>query len=434
VSATRPILELTVDSIAHGGVCVARHDGRVVFVSDAIPGERVRVQVTDDRYDRFWRAVVVEVVTASPDRREHVWREASCGLEPDNRVGGAELGHIALPRQRLLKAEVVHDAFVRFAGIEQDVTVAAVRADGGLVGASVNGTLITADEVSEEGTGWRTRVRLHVAGDGLVGPYAARSHRVIPVTSLPLAAPELSELAPLGSRLDGVREVRLTMTSCGRVSSVAVMRDESNRNKKNTSPVIVEQVGDRMFHLNRDGFWQVHRGAAVTLTTVVQEMIDGQLVDPSAPNLDLYGGVGLFAAAMGDQIGGSLKITSVESDAQATEYAANNLAEWAGAHAVTARVDHYLADLASGMSRRAPLSSATIILDPPRAGAGRSVIDHLAVLGARQIIYVACDPIALARDAGLLGAHGYRLDALRALDLFPHTYHVEVVARFVRTD
>ncbi|WP_232333633.1 class I SAM-dependent RNA methyltransferase [Agromyces laixinhei] len=409
------MIELEIERVAHGGVFVARHDGRVVFVADAIPGERVAARVSDQGKERFWRAETVEVLEASPDRREHVWSEASVDRAPERRAGGAEFGHIRIERQRELKGEVLREALSRMAGLEVAVEVAPV--DPALApGASL-----------DDGTGWRTRMRLHVGADGRVGPYAARSHTIVPVASVPLAVPELAALSPLGDRFPGASAIDLVAPSVG---DPAIVMASVERMPRGVRPTIEERVGDRTFRLDRDGFWQVHRGAAATLTRAVQELIDGDLFDPRAANHDLYGGVGLLAAAVGDRFGETVRITTVESDARATEHAGANLAEWLGARAVTARVDRYLAELLSdGAAERAGLRDATIVLDPPRAGAGREVVERLAELRPRQLVYVACDPVAFARDVGLFRERGYELDALRAVDLFPNTHHVEAVAR-----
>ncbi|QEO13579.1 class I SAM-dependent RNA methyltransferase [Agromyces intestinalis] len=411
-----PELVLDVDRIAHGGVAVARHEGRVVFVADAIPGERVRAQVIDASRDRFWRAETVEVLDASPDRREHVWAEASVDRAPEQRAGGAEFGHIRMPRQRALKAEVLQDALARMAGEQREVVVEAVDEE-----------LAPGVDV-EAGTGWRTRVRLHVDAEGRVGPYAARSHRVVPVTSLPLAAAALQRLAPLDTRFeaagaDGVEAVDLVAPT-GAEASVIIRR----AGERETAPEIVELVGDRRFRLARDGFWQVHRGAAATLTRAVQAAIDPERFDPGAEHLDLYGGVGLLAAAVGDGFGRGLRITSVEADARATDHAAANLADFVGARAVTARVDRFLAELERSDASRS-IRGGTVVLDPPRSGAGREVTNRVAALRPAQIVYVACDPVALARDLGTFRDLGYGLEHVRAFDLFPNTHHVEAVAR-----
>ncbi len=411
-----PVIELEIERVAHGGVFVARHEGRVVFVADAIPGERVAARVSDQGKEKFWRAETVEVLEASPDRREHVWAEASVDRAPELRPGGAEFGHIRMERQRALKGDVLRDALSRMAGVEVGVEVAPV--DPALAeGVSV-----------DDGTGWRTRMRLHVGADGRVGPYTARSHSIVPVTSVPLAVAELAALAPLGDRFPGATAIDLVAPSTG---DPAIVMVEGDRPARGARPTIDERVGERSFRLDRDGFWQVHRGAAATLTRAVQELVDGDLFDPRAANHDLYGGVGLLAAAVGDRFGETVRITTVESDARATEHAGANLSEWLGARAVTARVDRYLAELEaeSGATERARLRDATIVLDPPRAGAGREVVERLVELHPRQLVYVACDPVAFARDVGLFRERGYELDELRAYDLFPNTHHVEAVAR-----
>lgn len=399
-------LELDVTNIAHGGVAVARHEGRVVFVSDAIPGERVLARITEDSKNSFWRAETLSVVEASEHRREHVWSAASIDRDPQQRAGGAEFGHIASAHQRELKRQVLADAMQRMAKIETDVEVEAIPGN-------------------DDGTGWRTRVRLHVDASGRPGPYAARSHRVIPVTDLPLATSAVEAAAPLTERFEGEEHVDVLAPSTGGARLIV---------GRQRSSVITEVVGEREFRLADTGFWQVHTHAAATLTTAVQEAIDGQLFETKAFNLDLYGGVGLLAAAVAARFGASTTITSVESDAAATDFAAGNLSDWIGANAETARVERWVQRLAASATAadRSNLGAATVVLDPPRSGAGKEVVAALAGLAPAQIVYVACDPVALARDVGLFAARGYSLVRLRAFDLFPNTHHLESVATLVR--
>ncbi len=402
-------IELDVTNIAHGGVSVARHEGRVVFVSDAIPGERVRARVSSDSKKSFWRAETIDVLEPSEHRQRHVWDEAALDRDPADRAGGAEFGHIALPHQRELKRQVIVDSLSRMAGQDRDVVVEAVDGD---------------DE--RGGTGWRTRVRLHVDESGRLGPFAARSHRVIGVASLPLATDALAAAAPLNDTFPGEDRVDVLTTSTGAVRLIVGDQKPST---------ITERVGDREFRLADRGFWQVHRGAAATLTDAVQNAIDPLLFDPAAANLDLFGGVGLLAAAVGDRFGAGTRITSVESDPVATDFAAENLSEWVGARAETARVERWLGVHATQASaaERGRLARATVVLDPPRAGAGRDVVGSIAGLNPAQVIYVACDPVAFARDVALFESLGYSLATLRAFDLFPHTHHVEAIGAFVRT-
>lgn len=394
---TSPVrtLDLDITGIAHGGTFIARHEGRVVFVPDAIPGERVRAEVTagdDDK--RFWRAETLDVLETSPHRRDHFWAEAGISRAPADRVGGADLGHIALDHQRVLKRQVLQEALDKFAGAG-----------------------LTAPEVEPvdqgDGTGWRTRVSLHVDADGRVGPYAARSHRVIDVATLPLARPAV-EAAAFGLRSQKQGRVDLVEAGDGRVR-VLPRPDGARRGR---SEVIFEQVGARRFQLDAAGFWQVHPHAAQKLHDAVAQALTGR-VDPDATHFDLYGGVGLFAATLAEQ--GATDVVTVESDRRATEHASANLAD-VDVHAVTARVDRFLTSIPDGTR------AGAVVLDPPRAGAGRSVVESIHALDPDAVVYVACDPVALARDLGAFRELGWDVASLRAFDLFPHSHHFEAVA------
>jgi len=400
-------VELTLERMAHGGVAVGRLDGRVVFVSDAIPGETVRARISDDRKKSFWRADTVEVLEPSEHRRPHVWSAAGIENAPGRRAGGAEFGHIALGHQRELKRGILVEALQRMAGLEVDVEVETLPGDD-----------------DRGGLGWRTRIRLHVDEEGRLGPMAARSHTVIPVTDAPLATDAVQAATPFEERFSGFDTVDVLVPN-GAEARLVIGEQKPT--------VIHERVGDRSFALDDTGFWQVHREAPTTLTRAVQEAVDAELFDPRAGNLDLYGGVGLLAAAVADRFGPATRITSVEADPRATDHASENLAEWLGAGAESGRVDRWLRALQERTAGdRSPLDGATVVLDPPRSGAGVDVMAALGRLAPAQLVYVACDPVALARDVALAEAHGYRLARIRAFDLFPHTHHVEAVATLIR--
>jgi tRNA/tmRNA/rRNA uracil-C5-methylase (TrmA/RlmC/RlmD family) len=413
-SSPADVLELDITGIAHGGTFIARHEGRVVFVSDAIPGERVRARVippqegADASTRSFWRAETIEVLEASEHRRPHVWAEADVSRDPADRPGGADLGHIDLDHQRELKRRVLSEALDRFAG------------EG-----------LTAPEIesveSGDGLGWRTRVTLHVDETGEAGPFAARSHRVIPVTSHPLARPAIAEAA-LALHGEAPGRIELVEPADGDVR--IIRREETERaprvqrgfRKRPTPEVIEEIVNDRRFQVDATGFWQVHPRAASVLDAAVYGILDGY-VDEEKTHYDLYGGVGLFAATLAD-LGGT-DIVTVESSARATQHAVANLAPL-DVTAVTARVDRFLATRTGGTR------AGAVILDPPRAGAGRQVVEAVHALGPEAIAYVACDPVALARDLGTFRGLGWNVDRLRGFDLFPHSHHFEVVALLTR--
>lgn len=412
-------VELQITGIAHGGISVARHEGRVVFVSDAIPGETVMARITDAKKKKFARGTVTRVVEPSADRVDHVWAEAAVLRDPDERVGGAEFGHINLDRQRSLKQEVLQDSMLRFGKIEATAPVVAAPGD---------------DE--RNGLGWRTRVRLHVDEEtGLVGPYAERSRRVIAVESLPLANEQVNFSAPLGEFLPGVAAIDVIAPSGDDTRTLFL--DAVSGERVGANDRVMELVGDRGFVVRAGGFWQVHREAPVTLFEAVRDTIIGlgDRFDPAAANLDLYGGVGILSAAMIEAGGPRVKVTSVESDSGATDDASENLSDFVGAMAVTGRVDWYLRDIiknATAVSRER-LRHSTVVLDPPRSGAGNFVTKALITIEAKNLVYVACDPVALARDTQTLIAAGYELTSLRAFDLFPHTHHFESIALFQRS-
>lgn len=397
-SSAPALLDLDITGIAHGGTFIARHEGRVVFVSDAVPGERVRARITDDAKSSFWRAETVEVLDASPHRRPHVWAEADLSRDPDDRAGGADLGHIALDHQRTLKRQVLAEALDKFAGPGLEAPVIAPVDD-------------------TDGTGWRTRVSLHVDADGVVGPFAARSHRVIPVQSHPLARPRIAAEA---LSLKNAKSGRIDLVESADGGVHVLRRPE--RGKRSRSQVILERAGDRTFRVDADGFWQVHPHAASALDVAVRSALEGR-IDQDATHFDLYGGVGLLASSLAEA--GATDIVTVESDARATAHAHENLSE-ANLTAVTARVDRYLAGLPEDAR------AGTVVLDPPRAGAGRAVVLGVHALNPDAVVYVACDPVALARDLGTFRGLGWEVGSLQGLDLFPHSHHFEVVALLTR--
>lgn len=409
------LLDLDVTAIAHGGVFVARHEGRVVFVSDAIPGERVRARLDRPSADAdtrsFWRAETVEVLDASPHRRAHVWAEADVSRAPGQRPGGADLGHIEIGHQRVLKRRVLQEALDRFAG-------------GGIEAPEVEAT-----GVDEH---WRTRVTLHVDDEGRVGPFAARSHRVVPVAQHVLARPAIDAVA---RGLRGIPEGRVELIEPADGEVRQVLHPEADRRargrgarrtpRRPAPQTIVEQAAGRSFALDADGFWQIHPAAADLLDGAVAELLDG-VVDPSAAHLDLYGGVGLFSATLARL--GARRITTVESSPRATRHAAENLRDL-GVQAVTARVDRFLK---AGEAGLADVARGAVVLDPPRSGAGRAVVEDVVALEPAAIAYVACDPVALARDLATFRAQGYEPRRMRAFDLFPHSHHLETVALLTR--
>ena len=390
-------IEVDIEKVAHGGIFVARHQGRVVFVSHTAPGEKVRAKVFEDKGGSFCRAETIEVLDSSGSRVPHIWKEADrLG------AGGAEFGHLKLEYQRKLKTEVLTESLSRMGGIEREVLVMPVPGD----------ELIN-------GLGYRTRIQLHVSSEGVAGPYRERTHEVVPVKSLPLANTEINELGIHLKNWQDVKRIEISTSSTG---GVQWFIDKKIKGDKK----LVERAMGRSFRISSGGFWQVHRGAAELLAQEVVQMSEG--LDPAANNLDLYGGVGLFSGALATKYGKALNITTVESSKVATADATANLVDLGKHRAVSAPVEGFLK---AQIKQSLELTGATVVLDPPRAGAGKAVIDQLLFLRPAKIIYVACDPVSLSRDLKFLIAGGYQLEQMKAFDLFPHTHHFETIASLV---
>jgi len=377
---TDRVLELQVEAVAHGGHCVARHEGRVVFVRHALPGERLRAVVDEDGGGGFCRADAVAVLSASPDRVA-----APCSWARAGGCGGCDLQHVTPAAQRTWKAQVLAEQLRRLAGVSRDVEV---------------------EELPGGPLGWRTRVRLAVDEEGRAGLRAHRSHDVLAVADCPLAPP--GALAPVLERRFPAGEVEVVVDAGG-----AVHADDA--------ALVPVRAAGREWRLSPGVFWQVHPALPDVLAQVVGEWA-------AAPRggtaWDLYGGVGLFAAVLAEQVGRDGSVTVVESAQAAVDDGRAALADLPQVGWRVGRVEKVLDGLPGGPD--------VIVADPPRKGLGRAVVDALAAHGPARVVYVACDPAALARDVAFFAGHGYTLGPLRAFDAFPMTHHMECVALLTR--
>jgi tRNA/tmRNA/rRNA uracil-C5-methylase (TrmA/RlmC/RlmD family) len=405
--------ELEITTMAHGGSGIGRLDGRVVFTPGVIPGEVVEVEIVEDSKKSLWRAQPLRVISPSPHRRDHIWPEADLSRPWAMRAGGADYGHIELSHQRALKTDILRDALQRFGGQSGDLVdslvVQAVPGDDG-----------------KNGLAWRTRVSLHADSEGRLGPYAEKSHTVIPVATLPLATENIQKCGVLDSTYQGAQSVRVVDA----LSGVRLIIDNQKPQE------LSEFVSGVEFRLSDQTFWQVHHKAPEVLQGALKRAIRIDLLDPSARNADLYCGVGLLGAALAELSPSTLTLTGVESEESALPYLILNLEETTHLDAVADRVDRWLRREVAALDDTSSeaWSRASVILDPPRSGAKSEVISSLEKLRPAQIVYVACDPVALGRDTGLLNKAGYDMVFVEAWDLFPHTHHMETIATFVRSE
>lgn len=387
-------IRVTIEKIAHGGHFIARHEGAVIFLRHGIPGEEVDAEITSVG-SSFNRGDVVNVITPSTDRVT-----APCRYAHRSGCGGCDFQHISVERQRSLKADVIAEQFSRIAKIEIKVEV---------------------EEINKP-LGWRTRCSAVTTKSGALGFYKSRSHTVIPVDDCRILVPEMNfpELVQRGAKSDQRIEISISNTG-ERSIATANLREESPMRLSEGVDVAHYTVGENSFEVSQKSFWQSHKDAPSVLTDAV---LDFAGIKTGDQVLDLYGGVGLFTAALIPLVGESGTVDLVEGSKSATSDATRNFAKDKNVNIVTGDVAKVIT--------RFPRADV-VVLDPPREGAGKDVIENLARIAPRTIVYVACDPAALARDTAYLRDAGYQLDALRAFDLFPMTHHIECIAKFVLT-
>lgn len=383
---------------ATGGAVGHLADGRVVFVRHSLPGELVRLEITDTTKS-FARADVIEVLEASPERVS-----APCAFAHRAGCGGCDLQHASATAQLSWKAALVSEHLQRIAGVQREITV------------------VTPDV---EARGSRTRLRCAVNEDGQLCLRAARSHELIAIDSCWIAS---SSFAPaFATSWDGAEEVELR--AIGDAQPFAVVRRDTHRGTMyeicslqgeplEPSTQSRVEVQGHFFSVSPRSFWQSHRSAPQLLLSTV---LAGAKVQPGDHVTDLFSGVGLFSIPLAQAVGPGGKVIAVESSPYAVRDARQNadglsqlrVREWA----VTPRAIN-----------DAVASGDVVVLDPPRNGLAKGVADALIRRSPRRLVYVSCDAATLARDLKLLMAGGFELVDLQVFDLFPMTEHVELVA------
>ena len=365
--------DVDVERVAHGGHCVGRLPEEVPEVGGTVVFVRhtapgERVTVEVTEGRVGDRFLRADAVEVLRGSPDRV--VPPCSYAGPGRCGGCDFQHLTVDAQRRLKGEVVSEQLHRLAGLSREVMVEGVPGD-------------------DDGLRYRTRMRFHPAGGGRLGLRAHRSHRVVPVDDCLLQAP--------GAHV-------------------------SVEGEPPSGRVLTEELLGHRYDVAEDGFWQVHQGAPATL---VEAALEAAAVRPGERVLDLYSGVGLFTAPLAEATGVRGHVLAVEGDRVAAGHARDNLAAYPWVEVVRGPVARVLErDRSSGYD--------VVVLDPPREGAKRAVVEQVVARRPRAVVHVACDPASFARDTSLLAEHGYALTGLRAFDLFPMTQHVEVVGTFAR--
>ena len=376
------ILEVTAERLAFGGFAIARHEGMAVFVPFAVPGERVRIEITElDK--KFARARLLEVLTPSPHRR-------APRCQHFGTCGGCQFQHIDYATQVAAKSEFVRDALVRTGGFDWTKPIVVHHAGE---------------------WGYRARTQIKVHGEE-IGFHAANSKQIVEVQECPVLAPELEQALPklrevMANRPKGLRVHQLE-GACG-VGGASWSPELPGLRKD----LVEHRVLGFRYLVEPDGFFQGNHLLVEQLVRGATEGLKGDLA------FDLYAGVGLFSLPLSR---GFRRVDSVEDERRAATLGRVNVKQ-NGCDNVS-----YYRETTEGFLKSNKLRPDLVLIDPPRLGA-KPAIPALLALRAPQFVYVSCDPNTMARDLKDLVAGGYEVETVEAYDMFPQTYHVECVAR-----
>ena len=389
-------LVLRTGPAANGGSCIARHDGRVVFVRYALPEELVRVRVTAER-GAYWHADALEVLEPSDDRIEPL-----CPIAGVDGSGCCDMSFIAPAAARKIKGHVVANQLARLGDYAWEGVAEPIGAGNP--------------------QGWRTRVRLDVGADGCAGFH--RYHSSDLVTDLRCGQLPEDMLAGLeGARWRSGDHLHVVLDDDERRHVATTTRGRRGSTTVEGAGDSVQRVGQRVWKLPVTGFWQSHRVAPAFYSALVRQWAQGS---DGMRAWDLYGGVGLFAAVLAEVVGEAGHVLSVDTSRAASATARSALADLPQVQVVSDSVRRVLSSQSGGAD--------IAVLDPPRAGAGRPVIELIAGAGVSRVIHIGCEAAAFARDIGLYRQHGYQVDDIRVFDAFPLTHHVECVALLRSSD
>ncbi len=437
-------IDLTLEAIAHGGEAIGRHNGKTVFVPYAIPGERVRIEIIEEK-DRWARARLLEVLDPSPDRIE-----PPCPYFGPDRCSGCQWQHIAYPRQAELKRAIVVDQLQRLGRIANppvaDIIAladpAAPEADPDQPGADPQFLAY----------GYRNHVQFALTPLGQTGYRramhgAAGGHDILPIERCLLLHERLEELhaaldvdtAELGVQgitlrtgvntedalilldVSGEELPELTID----LPAAVVLRTPGGVQPLVGQPWLTEEILGRIYRVSAESFFPINSVGAAALVEVVTAYA---AVQPTDVVLDAYCGVGLFSLPLADA---AQAVIGIEASPSACEDFAANAAANGGDRSNIELHEGPMEEVLPAL-RSQEMHVDIVVMDPPRAGAGAEVIRELAALGPRSIIYIACDPATLAREAVHLIQAGYHLVEAQPIDLLPQTHIVETVALWTK--
>ncbi len=421
--------DLTLTTLTYGGEAMGRlPDSRAVFVPFGLPGEKVRVRLTEEKRG-FARGQIVEVLQISPERITPRCRHFG-------ECGGCHYQHMPYEMQLRVKADILRDQLQRIGKIENPPVKATVA--------------------SPSRWNYRNHVQFHLAKNGKLGFVSTLSAS----TSLALRSARMGE-GQKGEGVLAISECHLPESSINnlwpqlefeagtnveRVSIRAGVDDELMLVLESNSPetpeidieagISVTHVFDehaviiagedhitmkilgREFRVSASSFFQVN---ILVAEKMVQYLLD-KLPTPQSVILDVYCGAGLFSAFLAPTC---KQLIGIESSSSACKDFVFNLDAFDNVELYEDSAENVLPTL--------EIKPDVILVDPPRAGVEKEVLDAVVKMKPKIIAYVSCDPSTLARDAARLIQHGYKLFEVTPFDMFPQTYHIESISIFEKT-
>jgi len=426
------IFDVTATTHAYGGEVIARlPDGRRVFIPFGLPGERLRVELVEEKRG-FARARLLEVLEPSLVRiAPRCVHFGECG--------GCHYQHMPYEAQLAAKAAILSEQLERIGGITAPPIQQLMPSPG--------------DTEHRAEFSYRNHVQFHLSPQGLLGFHKARSEEVLEITECHLPEPLISAVWPQLQFEPGL-DIKRVGLRCGSDDDLQISLecDESPELSVEDLPVSVVhlspsgplvlagspaveiEVLERRFQVSAGSFFQTNTPAAAMMVLKVLEMLESGVssrqrsaLQPEATILDVYCGVGLFSAFLAGRVG---RLIGIESSSQAVEDFAHNLDEFDNVEIYEAPAEIALPALSQRPDLEGAFSAA--VVDPPREGLNRYVLDALLRLAPPALVYVSCDPATLARDAKRLAAGGYQLKEISLLDLFPQTYHIESISLWAK--
>ncbi|MDC0498822.1 TRAM domain-containing protein [Alphaproteobacteria bacterium] len=380
------ILTLDIGNIANGGHFVARHDNQIIFVRHAISGETAKVKITAIN-SKFAFGDAVEILQSSKDRVP-----PPCKYSHPEGCGGCDFQHINYDVQSDLKKEVLKDQFKRITKVD------------------ISPDIVTTDPPN--GLHWRSRLNLAISENKKVGLRAHKSNSIIEIDECLIALKEINKSDIFTKNWDNEENLKL---SCSSNNEINVSQFEKSIHGPDK---LTENVDKNTYTISPKSFWQSHINAPGLL---LQQVMKEANIQQDEIVCDLYGGVGLFTLPVSKLIGKNGQVHLIEMNDTCIEDA-NNMFE----HIENIYIHHGTVEQKLGSVKNID----TIILDPPRNGVSKQVMNQMIEKKPHTIIYVSCNPSTLARDSKVLLDNKYSLNNIVGLDLFPMTHHIESVAAF----